>query len=431
MNEVIVYISTEKLKENSFAKEMFEDLQGEDYKALKNDIAKNGIRLPLEILEDYTIIDGHQRLRVAKELGITEVPCLIKKLTDWQAKIWVITANLTRRQLSAPQRALAIAKLSELYEVGRGTNPRNTQGQFTESAKFALSVGKGVKEITAEKTGYSPRTIEYYRAYKRAVEAFPELKNKPIIWAIKEAKRRQEKAEKRKLVQNVEIKNLILGDALTEVKKLQSESIDCIIIDPPYGINWHGTTISQNRDGWQPILNDDIKIFDYMQKLAPELYRVMKKDTDMYCFSGRFDSYCNMIKIFKEAGFRVSNVLIWKKNIRTSGPDFYHRYANLHEFIIYAKKGNRFLNNTFSPDVLEFNKVLNGYSALEKPIPLLSYLIQNSTNEGEVVLDCFAGTGSTLVAAEKLNRNWIGIEIDPKWYEIAKTRIYELRNEIF
>jgi len=77
--------------------------------------------------------------------------------------------------------------------------------------------------------------------------------------------------------------------------------------------------------------------------------------------------------------------------------------------------------------VIEFDKVKNGYGALQKPVPLLELFIENSTVEGETVLDPFAGTGSTLVAAEKLKRNWIGIEIEKKWHDIAKMRINEVR----
>jgi len=416
----IASVAIEKLKENPFAKELFADLKGEDYEMLKRDIQKNGIRLPLEILEDFTVIDGHQRLKIARELAMNYVPCLIKKLSDFDAKVWVITANLARRQLKPEERAIPIAKLSELYENPTGADHKSIDYQDAKSA----SGFDNVLEKTSEITGFSERTIADYRAYAKAIAEHPELKDKPISWALKEANRRKNRIQRLQQAKDMAFfSNLILGDALDNVQKLSSESIDCVIIDPPYGIEWEGTTKSDDRIGWQPILNDNIEIFDYLSKLAPELLRVMKKDADLYCFCGRFDSYCNMLKIFSQAGFAISNVIIWKKNMRTSGPDFYCRYAHLHEFIIYAKKGKRFLNNSFSPDVLEFDKVMNGFGALQKPIPLLSYFIANSTVEGETVLDCFAGTGSTLVAAEQLKRKWIGIEIDSQWYEIAKSRL--------
>ena len=101
-----------------------------------------------------------------------------------------------------------------------------------------------------------------------------------------------------------------------------------------------------------------------------------------------------------------------------------------HEFILFAVKGKRRLNYEDKPpcNILNFTRVLHDRKhPTEKPVELLKALISWSTVEGETVLDPFCGSGSTLVAAEELGRNWIGIEKDPHWYDVARARIAELR----
>lgn len=409
-----------RLKEHSFSKEVFEDLPEGDYEALKNDIAKHGIKVALHILPDKTVICGHQRLRAARELGLKTVPCEVKNLkNNAEVREWAIKDNLLRRQLTPEQRYLLYARLSEVYAIGRGGDRRSKN--FKEDTVSPMKL-EDVLERTAKEVGENPKTIQRARAYARAIEEMPDLKDKPVTFATKEYIRRIKRKEREKQ-HHAEIKNLILGDALDELKKMKAESIDCVVIDPPYGVEFKPTS-----SRWTPIKGDDKSIFPYIREVSRELYRVMKKDSDLYCFCDWKDSFCLIYGALKNAGFAIENRLIWVKDQRVSGPDFTKKYAYLYENVVYAKKGSRFLNYDFSPDVLKFDKVRDGDDALQKPVALLKHFIENSTVKGETVLDCFVGTGSTLVAAEELGRNWIGIEIDPQRHEIAKARILEVRH---
>lgn len=415
----MIEVEVSKLKEHPFSGEVFNDLPHEDYEALKADIVANGIKTPLDILPDFTMLDGHQRKRIATESGLEKVPCKIRNLkSDLEVREWIILSNLLRRQLKPEERALAIAKLSEVYEWPTGADHKSRKYQEAKNA----SGSRDVIEQTAEKTGVKTRTVIMYRAYARAVKEMPKLKNKPIAFAIKQYHRIKKRRKLERASAGQDIKNLILGDALDELKKLGDESVDCVIIDPPYGIEFRPTS-----SRWSEVKGDNKSIFPYLREVGMELYRVMKRDTHLYCFCGWKDSYCPIYSAIERAGFTIADLIVWVKDQRTTGPDFTNKYAHFHEFIIYARKGNRYLNKDFSPDVLKFGVVKNGSSAVEKPVELLKYLIENSTVKGEIVLDCFVGTGATLVAAEESERNWIGTEIAPEQYEIARARILELR----
>jgi DNA modification methylase len=421
-------VNVSELKEYKFSKEMFEDLKLSDYSALKNDIVTHGIKVALHILPDKTVICGHQRLRVAKELGLKTVPCEIEDLkNDAEIQEWAIKDNLLRRQLTTEQRYLLYAKLSEIYEIGRGKPlkewSRDKTGHVVKPEDATVASSGDVLERTAKETGESPRTIASARAYQHAIKDDPELKKKSsVTWVIKEHRRREERKERERAVINIELKNLVCGDALAEIKKLKKESIDCVIIDPPYGIEYHPMR-------YEKVLDDNKEIFPYMRKVGAELFRIMKKDSHLYCFCGWKDSYCLTYSALETAGFDIDGLIVWVKNQRGVQVDFSKKYAHFHEFIIYATKGERHLNNSMSRDVLEFDKVKDGYVATQKPVPLLKYLVENSTVKGEVVLDCFAGSGSALVAAEELGRNWIGIEKDKQLCDVAKARILEIKRE--
>src|SRR5579859_633679 len=122
--------------------------------------------------------------------------------------------------------------------------------------------------------------------------------------------------------------------------------------------------------------------------------------------------------------FTIKNVLIWEKNNWTPG-DLEANYGHRYEMIIFAHKGRRHLFGRREANVLHFDRVeaQRMQHPTEKPVPLLAYLISKSTTEGETVLDMFMGSGSTCVAAKQINRNYIGIEMDKTWFDVARVRL--------
>jgi len=127
--EFVTQEKTRDLKPYKFNEEMFDLLKGNDYDALKNDIKKNGVKVELHILPDKRVICGHQRLNIAKELGIKHLRCktVVGLDTDEMIKEYVILDNLLRRHLSKEKRAFLNA---ELVKMNTKEQDRDKDGKF-------------------------------------------------------------------------------------------------------------------------------------------------------------------------------------------------------------------------------------------------------------------------------------------------------------
>ena len=125
-----------------------------------------------------------------------------------------------------------------------------------------------------------------------------------------------------------------------------------------------------------------------------------------------------------EKYFKLKNIIVWEKN-NTSMGDLKGSYAPKHEFILYGHKGRRLRNGFRYADIIKANRTNNKLHPTQKPIDLLEIFIKQSTNENEIVLDCFMGSGSTGVACVNTGRKFIGIELDKNYFDIASKRIEE------
>ena len=223
------------------------------------------------------------------------------------------------------------------------------------------------------------------------------------------------------------------ADMLQELKQIPENSIDCLVTDPPYKIVSGGCTkplggvLGSVTSG---ILNRNINnvktgsLFDYnslsFAEWMPEVYRVLKPKSHAYIFiSGR-----RLNELTNEAlktGFIWQNLLVWKKQNVT--PNKW--YMNQCEFILMLRKGGaKNINDMGSTTCLEFlNPTGNKTHPTEKPVDLLKHLILNSTKENETVLDPFMGTGNTGIACIDTNRNFIGFEIDTKFFKFAENKL--------
>ncbi len=212
---------------------------------------------------------------------------------------------------------------------------------------------------------------------------------------------------------------LFLGDCLEVLTQLDDESVDCIITDPPYGINYKSLSHSLPKT---TIANDGPEAFGLLDSALAIAVHKLKVNSHIYIFTD-WHVYEPMAEVVKKY-FILKNVLVWAKNNRTRG-DLKGNYGFQYEMVFYAHKGRRHLLGKRDGNVMSFNKVYtkNMRHITEKPVSLLEYLIGKSTNEGETVLDMFAGSGSSLVAARNLQRNYIGVELDEVWYKVARERL--------
>ncbi len=214
------------------------------------------------------------------------------------------------------------------------------------------------------------------------------------------------------------------GDCLELLKNIQDESVDCIITDPPYGIGYQ-SNMKKNKD--LPMFYDrnTAWVSEYLYKA----YRVMKKDAHLYMFcpQQKIDEFKQKIESF----FILKNILVWNKGGFGMG-DLEGSYAPSYEFILFAvKEQGRKLNGKRERDVLNYGKAKPEYHPTQKPIDLLEFLIEKSTNEGDIVLDTFMGSGSTGVACRRKNRRFIGMEISDEYFNSAKQRIEECEKTLF
>ena len=231
------------------------------------------------------------------------------------------------------------------------------------------------------------------------------------------------------------------GDCLELMKDIPDESIDLVVTDCPYHIVSGGCTnvkrddepsgISNRRNAFTQKNAKSGKLFDNndieFKEWLPDLFRILKNDSHCYIMINAR----NLKELQQEAenvGFKFQNILIWRKNNAT--PNRY--YLNNCEFILMLRKGKaRNINNMGTKNVLDIPNIIGKKKhPTEKPVELMKILIENSSNKNDVVIDPFMGVGTTGIACKELNRNFIGIELDEKYFEIAKKRIEETEEQL-
>ena len=214
----------------------------------------------------------------------------------------------------------------------------------------------------------------------------------------------------------IEIDNVYNGDCLDILQQIPDNSIDTCITDMPYGIDFQ----SCYRNNKVPKIANDKKPFLDFIKYLP---RIIKPTGAVYLFT-RWDVQQCVIDELTANGMKPKNVIIWDKTRHSMG-NLYQQYGFMYESIVFSpNKDFRFLNGR-PKDIIRCEKVLECKLAHpnEKPIPLLQKLITDSTPQEGVVLDCTCGSGTTLLAAIREKRHYIGIELDEYYYKLTLKRI--------
>lgn len=221
---------------------------------------------------------------------------------------------------------------------------------------------------------------------------------------------------------------IINGDAIEFMKTLEDESVDLIVTDPPYKVTSRGNAGSsggmmQTKLSMQGKIfkHNDIKPIEYI----PEFYRLLKNGSHCYIMTNHINLQ-EMLNTATECGFHFIKSLIWNKGNKIMG----QFYMSQFEYILFFRKGKgKKINKCGTADILNVpNKKTKGEDGknihdTEKPVELMKILIENSSQEGELVLDPFIGVGAVGIACKELNRDYIGIELDENYYNIACNRI--------
>jgi len=224
------------------------------------------------------------------------------------------------------------------------------------------------------------------------------------------------------------------------MKKLERNKVDLIFADPPYFLSNDGQSIrsgkvvSVNKGDWDKKENyDNVDSFTY--NWLKECYRILKYDGTIWV-SGTHHNIFDIEKNMKRIGFKIINIVIWHKS--DPPPLIYkNKFRFSYEFIIWAKKGgkhyfnydemysvnNQEMEDVWLMDAVQMSEKKHGYHPTQKPEALLDRIIKATSKEGDIVLDPFLGSGTTCYVAKKLNRKYIGIEKEKKYFNIAKDRL--------
>lgn len=216
---------------------------------------------------------------------------------------------------------------------------------------------------------------------------------------------------------NVILKN---ENCLDFIPTIEKNSIDLLLIDPPYGMDF--------KSGWtdrDKIDNDGLVLaLDLLDKSLGQIIPALKDDAQIYIF-GNMNLNLSVLPII-ERHLNIKNILIWDRVIIGMGD--LNSYGASYD-IIYFCYNEKFkgLNGVRDRDILSHQRVSpnNLIHPTEKPIDLLEFLIKKSSNENDVVCDIFAGGGSTIMASINLNRKFIGCELKKEYYDICKGKLEE------
>lgn len=222
--------------------------------------------------------------------------------------------------------------------------------------------------------------------------------------------------------------NLMQGDCLELVKNIPDKSIDLVVTDPPYKYENQGGGFYAKNKSTQRVYLDKLKSINCCEFAPYEFLNLLKPKLKK--FYGYF--FCNKTLIEEYIKFARDNkynfdVLVMAKS--NPIPSFNnHHLSDLEYIVMIREKGTYFSKHKNIDDFRKWylTSCKKGVHPSEKPIELVKRFIQVSSKEGDTVLDCFMGSGTTGVACVNTNRNFIGIELEPTYFEIAEKRIKEL-----
>lgn len=219
--------------------------------------------------------------------------------------------------------------------------------------------------------------------------------------------------------------NLQLGDCFEILKNIPDNSIDLIITDPPYKFENQGGGFYAHNSSTQRQYLDSLKQIKCCEFEPTTFLNAVK--LKMKKFYGYF--FCNKtlvdeyLKFAKDNKYQYDILVMAKSNPIPAYNN--HHLSDLEYILMIREKGTYFSKHKNLDDYRKFylTSCKKGLHPAEKPVDLIQRFIRVSSQEGDTVLDCFMGSGTTGVACVQLNRSFIGIEVEQKYFDIAKQRI--------
>lgn len=344
-------------------------------------IKEFGFKIPIVAKSDGSVINGHLRLKAARRLGMKEVPVVIADdLTEAQIKAFHLIANKSANWAEWDDELLKI-EFDDLKNMN-----------------FDLNLtGFDLVEIE----DFLNKNIEIEEDFEDDFDNDGSLKlvSKPgDLWIL-------------------DGHRLLCGDATKEAdykKLLGSEVANMVFTDPPYNVDYGTTQRESIRENNSHIKNDNICNFDdFLKHICANIFD--HSNGAVYIFMSCFE-IDSLKREFEALGGHVSTFIVWSKNHFAVGKSDYQRQ---YELILYGWKNDRYwCGDRIQSDVWTFDRVpSNKLHPTMKPVPLVKHAISNSSGIGDIVLDPFVGSGTTIIACEQLGCNARCIELDPKYVD--------------
>lgn len=207
------------------------------------------------------------------------------------------------------------------------------------------------------------------------------------------------------------INQVICGDCVEVLRGMPERSVDLVVTDPPYLVNFH------DRSG-RSVKGDHWWRKDWLEPAFSEIYRVLKENSLCLSFYG-FTQADKFLNAWTAVGFRLLEHFTFTKSYASS-VGFAGRS---HESAYLLAKGRPRLPDNPPSSVIQWRYTGNKFHPTQKPQEVIFPLIRAYSRPGEIVLDPFAGSGTTAVCAAKLNRQYVAIELDRQYCEIARQRL--------
>lgn len=359
-----------------------------EYEKIKNSIQEFGYVEPIIVNYDMTIIGGHQRLTVMKDLGYTEVQCVVVRIED-ENKVKALNVALNK-----------------------------ITGAWDEQLLADLLVDLKTQDFNTDFTGFEAPEIE---------QLFSKVHNKEIKEDDFDVDEELKKPTMSKLgdIWLLGRHRFICGDSTkpeTYDVLMDGQLANMVLTDPPYNVDVEETAGKIKNDN---MADEDFYKFLFAAFVCME--QNMAQDASIYVFHADTQGL-NFRKAFHDAGFYLSGCCIWKKNALVLGRS---PYQWRHEPCLFGWKlggKHQWYSDRKQTTIWEYDRPKSSKDhPTMKPVALMAYPIQNSCMSNCIVLDPFLGSGSTLIACEETNRICYGIELDEKFADVIVKRYIETK----
>lgn len=357
-----------------------------EYEKIKNSILEFGYVEPIIVNYDMTVIGGHQRLTVLKDLGYTEVQCVEVHIED-ENKVKALN--------------IALNKIT---------------GAWNEQLLADLIVDLQSANFNTDFTGFEAPEIE---------QLFSKVHNKEIHEDDFDV---EAELQKPTMSQAGDVwllgrHRLVCGDSTlpeTYVTLMDGKKANLVLTDPPYNVDVEETAGKIKNDNMS-----DEDFYKFLFAMFVNVEQNMERDASIYVFHA--DSKGLIFRqAFHDAGFYLSGCCIWKKNALVLGRS---PYQWQHEPCLFGWKlggKHQWYSDRKQTTIWEYDRPKSSKEhPTMKPVVLMAYPIQNSCMSNCIVLDPFLGSGSTLIACEETNRICYGIELDEKFVDVIVRRYIE------